>query len=700
MKKLNSIITHPITLSLLITFIIVFFFFPTIPQYELKISDHTNQKEEVIEYYDDLDGNGFSDRMVFHSYTNRISGVTVLFNPSMDQKEWDFEGQFNFTNNDFFFIGDFDGNGKKVIFIFTVNRDSLFLHCIIPQPEKPEMILNRFISIVDYDNSEGQQHFCIVPGGLEDFNMDGFKEFIFAVNFGISKLPRNIYSYDIKNEILNSSLPNGYFISKLDLVDLNNDSAKEIIVNGYASQNYPDTITYPVHDQYCWLIVLDKHLRYFFKPVSFPLFGYSALATFAIKEKSGMRSLFSLYRPPLLSKKCLSFLHFDHKGNRLFKKEIPGIFEDQILEAFIFKKKEIPYIAYGTVKNELYIFDTGFNQVNRIDYEMRLNHFCTTDIDSDYESEHVFIDFWHNKMAVFRQDMSSPAILNLSLGSTYRTILSIKKEPGVKPFIIIDSGVNKYFIEYDKNLFYYTRWGIYAGISIIVYLLILLIGRTQRIRLEKRRKTEKKITELQLKIVRNQMDPHFTMNAIGSVISAINRNEKEKATENLHHFSMLYRSLVLSADKISRPLREEIAFTENYLALEKFRFSDRFNFFIIIDPSVNQEWGVPKMVIQSPVENAVKHGLLEKENGGILKISATTEDHDLLLVIEDNGIGREKAGKSTTSSIGKGLQIMDQFLELYHKITGIRVESEIIDLFSDKGEPVGTRVMVRIPVKE
>jgi hypothetical protein len=63
------------------------------------------------------------------------------------------------------------------------------------------------------------------------------------------------------------------------------------------------------------------------------------------------------------------------------------------------------------------------------------------------------------------------------------------------------------------------------------------------------------------------MDPHFTMNAINAVIDAINREEKEQVRDNLLHFSKMYRSLVLSADKFKRTLREEIDFTENYLAL-------------------------------------------------------------------------------------------------------------------------------------
>lgn len=192
------------------------------------------------------------------------------------------------------------------------------------------------------------------------------------------------------------------------------------------------------------------------------------------------------------------------------------------------------------------------------------------------------------------------------------------------------------------NRMFYTRWFMYAGLFLIIYLFILLIARIQRLRIESRQKTEKKIAELQLAIVRNQMDPHFTMNAINAVIDAVNREEKEQARDNLLHFSKMYRSLVLSADKIKRSLREEIEFTENYLALERFRFRERFRYVI------------------------------------------------------DNGIGRAASAATGTGSTGKGMEMMDQFFELYYQITGVKVRLRVDDLKDERGNPAGTKVITQI----
>ena len=83
---------------------------------------------------------------------------------------------------------------------------------------------------------------------------------------------------------------------------------------------------------------------------------------------------------------------------------------------------------------------------------------------------------------------------------------------------------------------YYWKWFVYLGIYLMVLGFTLTILWIQRSQMQKRFDREKKITELQLKIVRNQMDPHFTMNAINSVIGAIELDHKEEARNSLMDF--------------------------------------------------------------------------------------------------------------------------------------------------------------------
>ncbi|MCF8369380.1 MAG: histidine kinase [Bacteroidales bacterium] len=210
--------------------------------------------------------------------------------------------------------------------------------------------------------------------------------------------------------------------------------------------------------------------------------------------------------------------------------------------------------------------------------------------------------------------------------------------------------------------------------------------------------TEKQISELQLKTIRSQMDPHFTFNALNSISSVIYKEDKEKAYRYFTKFSKLVRSSLEASDKISRTLEEEIDFTRNYLELEKIRFRDQFIFTINVQDGVNLETVVPKMIIHNYAENAVKHGLKHKSENRRLKIEIYSLDNILKVIIEDNGIGRKQAEILSENTTGKGLKIMNNIYDLYFNLYKVRIEQNIEDLMDDSGNSVGTKVGLKIPV--
>ena len=153
---------------------------------------------------------------------------------------------------------------------------------------------------------------------------------------------------------------------------------------------------------------------------------------------------------------------------------------------------------------------------------------------------------------------------------------------------------------------------------------ILYFLKKKRIKREEKDLLDKKFTELQLKTIKNQMDPHFTFNAINSLGALIFTEKKEKAYDFLVNFSRLIRTTVESSDRITRSLKKEIDFTQNYLALQQFRFKDNFEYDIHIEEGIDMETKVPRMVIQTHVENALKHGLVHSHRKGMLN----TDFHD------------------------------------------------------------------------
>jgi LytS/YehU family sensor histidine kinase len=171
------------------------------------------------------------------------------------------------------------------------------------------------------------------------------------------------------------------------------------------------------------------------------------------------------------------------------------------------------------------------------------------------------------------------------------------------------------------------------------------------------------------------------------------------AGEQLRQFANLYRNMLFSANSIQRSIDDELAFCNDYLLLEKMRFNDKFNFKISVPDDVNRSILIPKLIIQLHVENAIKHGLMPLNSGGLLMISLKNSEQGLSVEITDNGIGRVKAGNQVKTSTGKGLAIMNELYTIYNKYYNEKVSSEIVDLYDNNDQPAGTKVVISIGKK-
>ena len=225
----------------------------------------------------------------------------------------------------------------------------------------------------------------------------------------------------------------------------------------------------------------------------------------------------------------------------------------------------------------------------------------------------------------------------------------------------------------------------------------LVMSRRKRT-IQEKLESEKRIAELQLISIRNQIDPHFTFNAMNSIASVILKEEKEKAYSFFVKLSNLIRQVLTSGDNVTRTLAEEIVFVQTYLEIEKLRFRDSFHFTINIIQPVNLEQEVPKMVIQTYAENALKHGLLNKnDDTGELTVTIREETDRLYITVEDNGVGREEARRMKQNSTGKGMMILNFYYDFFDRYNEQKIFHEVTDLYHENNQPAGTRVTVIIP---
>jgi len=221
--------------------------------------------------------------------------------------------------------------------------------------------------------------------------------------------------------------------------------------------------------------------------------------------------------------------------------------------------------------------------------------------------------------------------------------------------------------------------------------------------------------KLQLKALRAQMNPHFMFNALNSIQDYITSNQHASAAKYLAQFAKLMRQSLEHSDIESISLEKEVEFLEDYLNINKeLRFTD-LDYEIKIDDEIEDDiLGVPTMIIQPYVENAIEHGLRSKKNGVIKVHFIAHGENSVLCTIEDNGIGRKKAGELQAAdkkyenhrSLGtmitmKRLQLLYELLPLDHDNVCKNNLVKTTDLVDPKtGQACGTKVEMCIPIVE
>jgi two-component system LytT family sensor kinase len=160
-----------------------------------------------------------------------------------------------------------------------------------------------------------------------------------------------------------------------------------------------------------------------------------------------------------------------------------------------------------------------------------------------------------------------------------------------------------------------------------------------------------RLTEARLAALTNQINPHFLFNTLNSIATLIRINP-DNARNMIYRLSKILRRLLRKTENYS-PLREEIAFIDDYLAIEMVRFGEKLKFQKDIETATLSRL-VPSMILQPIIENSIRHGLASKVDGGTVRLRTWLEGTRLNISIEDDGVGidEEKLGALFESGIG------------------------------------------------
>lgn len=210
---------------------------------------------------------------------------------------------------------------------------------------------------------------------------------------------------------------------------------------------------------------------------------------------------------------------------------------------------------------------------------------------------------------------------------------------------------------------YLMSWGKTMFAWVLSYTAYHYVERTRDAEIEKLL-LKTSIRETEAKVLRSQLNPHFMFNALNS-IRALVYEDPNKAQQGITQLSNILRNSLLADRRKTVELREEIKTVEDYLALEKVRYEDRLTSRINLDPRTLY-WQVPPMMLQTLVENAIKHGVQKAVGGGFVEVTSWLangeKEGDLLHIrIRNTGVlGDKKA------SGGFGLENTSQRLDLLY----------------------------------
>jgi len=214
----------------------------------------------------------------------------------------------------------------------------------------------------------------------------------------------------------------------------------------------------------------------------------------------------------------------------------------------------------------------------------------------------------------------------------------------------------------------------------------------------------KRMTELEHTALQAQMNPHFIFNCLNSIQQYVFDQDVLAANKYITGFAKLIRATLHNSTKDFIPLEDELDYLSTYLSLEKLRFKEKMNYSIEVSPGlpVSRGFCIPPMIIQPYVENSMRHGLRHRKMaGGYIKISIREQEGKLAVVVEDNGIGREKAASFKTREHieyqSKGMSLTADRIRLINSIHKENIELEIIDLKDPQGVASGTRVVIKFP---
>ncbi|BDS09932.1 sensor histidine kinase [Aureispira anguillae] len=252
-------------------------------------------------------------------------------------------------------------------------------------------------------------------------------------------------------------------------------------------------------------------------------------------------------------------------------------------------------------------------------------------------------------------------------------------------------------------------WQTYWFLFLMYTGIVLFVGgiATFRYRVYKReRDLEASMSRMRMQALQSQMNPHFVFNAMSAIQDYWIQQEPKIALMYQAKFAKLMRLIFAYSKELGIHIEEELEFLKIYVSLEQIRFEGQVEvIFDVEETLLNQEIYLTPLLIQPQLENCFKHGLLHKEGKGKILIQLKKEASYIYCAIEDDGVGRKKAGEYASwrkhfKKKVSSLDITTERLQILNDLFGVDKTKKVLkisDLETTDGKATGTLVEMWIP---
>jgi signal transduction histidine kinase len=505
--QLSKIVSSPFLISLAVYIAAAGLLPPIFQKYrlDLVLANHSPYKTIL---YSDLNSDGISETIIIDTYNGNNAFVYA------DDAGYVME-QTNIIRkipkHNLSTFADYDNNGFREHYFFTISEDSIFLNAI-EYPNFSTLILkDRLISTID-KNLYGAYDFSTSSKiKAWDINRDGYKEIFFNITAGYSYHPRAMYAYDMKNDSLYAYDADGIHLFQEYFFDFNDGKGKQLLFSSFATDNHRNRKGVAHPDTSAWLLVCNKELQEAFEPIPIGKPGTYIQAVPVRRDNSDRFDLFVLQSGTKQKYYDLRAYLYSSDGKLLKSKTLSDL--DGKFPILLNNPDNYNYVNIIDSKGAIHKYDNDLNPVattNRIPVSETTENLKPTVFfaDINHNGDNEIIISHNNVITVLDKSLKHQASLTLE-NKRAQYIYVMTNRDNENHISFTSENEIHYLIHYKEDKLYPYRFLIYAAafLALFFFFVIIVQTRTRAIRAENK-KLEALAAERtrEIEIKKNQLD--------------------------------------------------------------------------------------------------------------------------------------------------------------------------------------------------